>query len=110
MRSVPEVYFIMRPPTYRNFLFLRGSIKDGVQPAVENIKSKLKIYRLKDAANPAPTEYVNMSFKSFNTVFPNDMGYYKILNDIIQREPINAIGPEVRGTIASIGIVKGQRF
>ena len=108
--DVPDGYFLLKPSTNRNFLFLRGSIKDGLKPAVENITGGLKIYPLKDAANPAPTEFVNMSGKSFNTVFPNDMRYFEILDEIIQREPIDAIGPEMRGEIASIGIVKGQKF
>jgi len=98
------------PKTNRNFLFLRGSIKDGVKPAVANIKSGLKIYPLKDAAKPAATEFINVSGKAFNTVFPNDLGYFEILNDMIQREPIEAIRPEIRGAIASIGIVKEQPF
>jgi hypothetical protein len=108
--DVPDGYFLLKPPTNRNFLFLRGSIAKGLAPAVKNITSGLKIYPLKDAARPAPTEFVDMSGRAFNTVFPNSLAYFEILNDMIQREPINAIGPEVRGAIASIGIVKGQPF
>ncbi|EHK53896.1 DUF1254 domain-containing protein [Allomesorhizobium alhagi] len=94
--DAPDGYFLLKPSTNRNFLFLRGSIEDGLEPAVENITSGLKIYPLKDASNPPPTEYVNVSGKSFNTVFPNDLKYFEILDAIIQREPIDAIGPEVR--------------
>ena len=108
--DVPKGYFILKPTTNRNFLFLRGSIKDGLKPAVENITSGLKIYPMKDADNPAPTAFVNMSGKAFNTVFPNTLAYFEILNEMIQREPIDAIGPEVRGAIASIGIIKGKPF
>jgi hypothetical protein len=108
--EVPQGYFLMKPPTNRNFLFLRGSIAKGLESAVKNISSGLKIYPLKDAANPVPTEFVNMSDKAFNTVFPNSFEYFEILNAMIQREPIEAIGPEVRGAIAAIGIVKGQPF
>ena len=35
--EIPDGYFLLKPPTNRNFLFLRGSIKDGLKPAVENI-------------------------------------------------------------------------
>lgn len=108
--DVPDGYFVLKPPTNRNFLFLRGSIAKGLEPAVKNITSGLKIYPLKDAANPAATEFVNVSGKAFNAVFPNDLGYFQILDEIIQREPADAIGPEVRGEIAAIGIVKGQAF
>ena len=108
--EIPEGYFLLKPSTNRNFLFLRGSIKDGLKPAVENITSKLKVYPLKDAAKPAPTEFVDMSGKAFNTVFPSDFTYFENLNKIIQEEPIDAISPEVRGAIAAIGIVKGKPF
>lgn len=108
--TVPNGYFLLKPTTNRNFLFLRGSIKDGLEPAVKNITTGLKVYPLKDAAKPAPTEYINVSMKAFNTVFPSDFSYYENLNEVIQNEPIDAINPEVRGTIAAIGIVKGKPF
>ena len=105
--DIPDGYFLLKPPTNRNFMFLRGSIKNGLEPAVENITSHLRVYPLKDAANPAETEFVNMSNKAFNTVFPSDFSYFENLNEVIQEEPIEAISPEVRGAIAAIGIVKG---
>jgi hypothetical protein len=108
--DIPDGYFLLKPSTNRNFMFLRGSIKDGLKPAVENITSKLKVYPLKDAGSPAATEFVNMSNKPFNTVFPSDFSYFEILDSVIQEEPLDAIGPEVRGEIAAIGIVKGQPF
>ncbi|MCB0122221.1 MAG: DUF1254 domain-containing protein, partial [Caldilineaceae bacterium] len=108
--EVPDGYYLLKPKTHRNFLFLRGSIKDGLEPAVENLAKGLKVYPLKDKANPTPTELVNMSGKAFNTVFPNDLRYFEILDEMIQREPIDAIGPEIRGAIAAIGIVKGNPF
>ena len=108
--DIPDGYFLLKPSTSQNFLFLRGSIKDGLKPAVENITSKLRIYPLKDAAAPPATEFVNMSGKAFNTVFPSNFSYFEVLDGIIQAEPIDAISPEVRGAIASIGIVKGKPF
>lgn len=108
--AIPDGYFLLKPSTNRNFLFLRGSIDKGLDVAAKNIESGLKIYPLKDAANPAKTEFVNMSDRAFNTVFPNTLEYFEILDAMIQREPIDAINPEVRGTLASIGIVKGQPF
>ncbi len=108
--KIPDGYFLLKPSTNRNFLFLRGSIKDGLEPAVANITSGLKVYSLKDAAKPAPTEFVNVSNKPFNTVFPSDFSYFEMLDAVIQEEPIDAISPEVRGAIAAIGIVKGKPF
>ncbi len=108
--EVPEGYFLLKPRTNRNFLFLRGSTKDGLKAAADNFKKGLRVYPLKDAANPAPTEFVNMSGRSFSTIFPSTLEYFEILNNIVQAEPIDAIGSETRGYMAAIGIVKGKPF
>src|SRR5258706_7242372 len=70
--DVPAGYFVLRPATNNNFVFLRGSIKDGLEAAVKNITSNLNDYPLKNAGNPPVTEFINMSGKAFNTVLPND--------------------------------------
>ncbi|WP_417514603.1 DUF1254 domain-containing protein [Marinobacter sp.] len=108
--EVPEGYFVVKMPTYHNLMFLRGSIAKGLAPAVKNIKSQLKIYPLSKVDNPPATEFVNFSGTSYNTVVTRDLGFYEGLNQVVQEEPIDAIGPEVRGTLAAIGIVKGQPF
>jgi hypothetical protein len=59
--EIPDGYFLLKPETNRNVMFLRGSIKDGLEPAVENITGHLRVYPLKDAADPAATEFVNVS-------------------------------------------------
>jgi hypothetical protein len=108
--AVPEGYFVVKMPTYHNLMFLRGSIAKGLAPAVENIKSGLKVYPLSKAGNPPATEFVNFSGQSYNTVVTRGLSFYEGLNQVVQEEPINAIGPEIRGTLAAIGIVKGQPF
>jgi hypothetical protein len=108
--EIPDGYFLLKPATNKNFLFLRGSIKDGLKAAADNFKSGLRIYPLKDRDKPAPTQFINMSGRSFSTIFPSDFEYFEILNKIVQEEPIDAIGPEVRGYLAAIGIVKGKPF
>jgi hypothetical protein len=108
--EVPDGYFVMRPTTNNNFVFLRGLIKDGLEAGVKNITSNLRVYPLKDKDKPPVTEFVNMSGKAFNTVLPNVFSYYETLNKIVQAEPIDAIGPETRGAIAAIGIAKGKPF
>jgi hypothetical protein len=108
--TVPDGYFVVRSDTYNNLLFLRGSIANGLAPAVENIRSNLRVYPLAQADNPPETEFVNFSGVSYNTIAPNDFSYFERLNEVVQEEPLEAIGPEARGLLASIGIVKGQPF
>jgi hypothetical protein len=108
--QIPQGYFLLKPRTNKNFLFLRGSIAEGLEVGAKNMTSGIRIYPLKDAAKPAPTTFINMSGKSFNTLFPNTLAYYEHLNQIIQDEPIDAIDPAQRGAIATVGIVKGKPF
>ena len=108
--AVPDGYFVLRPPTYVNWFFMRGSIADGLAPALKNIKDHLKVYPLKSAGNPPATEFVNITGKSYNTIAPSDFSYFEALDKIIQREPIDALGSEARGSLAAIGIVKGKPF
>ena len=46
----------------------------------------------------------------YNTVPPNDFSYFERLNEVIQKEPIDFIDPEMRGMIATLGIIKGKPF
>ena len=108
--EVPEGYFVLKAPTYINWFFMRGSIADGLAPALKNIKDHLKVYPLKSAGNPPATEFANITGKSYNTVAPSDFSYFEALDKIIQREPVDALGSESRGALAAIGIVKGKPF
>lgn len=108
--DVPDGYFVVKMTTHHSLMFLRGSIAKGLAPAIENIKSGLKIYPLSKASNPPATAFVNFSNQSYSTIAPGGLSFYEGLNKVVQEEPINAIGPEVRGTLAAIGIVKGQPF
>ena len=108
--AVPDGYFVLKPPTYINWFFMRGSIADGLAPALKNVKDHLKVYPLKSAGNPPATEFVNITGKSYNTVAPSDFSYFEALDKIVQREPIDALGSESRGSLAAIGIVKGKPF
>ncbi len=105
-----EGYFIVKTGTYNNLMFLRGSIADGLAPAVDNIKSKLRIYPLAKADNPPATQFINFSGKRYSTIPRKDISYFEGLHQLIQVEPIDAIGPEMRGQLAAIGIIKGKPF
>ena len=108
--AVPDGYFVVKMPTYHNLMFLRGSIAKGLAPAVKNIKDGLKIYPLTKAANPPPTKFVDFSGTSYSTIVTRDLSFYEGLDQVVQEEPIDAIGPELRGALAAIGIVKGKPF
>ena len=47
---------------------------------------------------------------SFNTIHANNYKFFEEINNVIQREPVEFIDPELRGLLASIGIQKGKPF
>ncbi len=108
--EVPEGYFVLEPRTNRNWLFLRAMTKQGVEAAIENVKSHFKVYPLAERENPPETFFVNVSGENYNTISPNDFGFYEDLNQVIQEEPTAATDPELLGLLASVGIVKGRPF
>ena len=107
--EIPEGYFIVKSPSYRVWIFMRGSIAKGLEAAVKNAKT-LKVYPLAKKDNPPKTEFISGSNKSFNTIHANDETFYDHIDHIIQYEPLDMIDVETRGLLASIGIEKGKKF
>ncbi|MFV0571056.1 MAG: hypothetical protein ACK5M1_01315 [Xanthomarina gelatinilytica] len=70
----------------------------------------LKVYPLKDRDKRPEMEFVDGSKQTFNTIHANDFDFYHELNDVIQREPVSFLDPELRGLFASIGIEKNKPF
>ena len=52
-------------------------------------------------------KFVSASDKSLNTIHPNNIEFYRHLNEIVQYEPLGWLDAETRGLFASIGIEKG---
>ena len=103
--------WIAQSTSYSNWLILRGFLVDGKPDAAAKMwKEGLKIYPLKDAAKPIQMEFINGSGKVFNTIHANNYEFFEELSNVIQKEPIDFLDPELRGQAATIGIVKGKPF
>jgi hypothetical protein len=126
-------YHIGHSRTTRAFMLGRAFINEnpGMDPAptVELIKRTTRIYPYVQggfgtsiatllegdvppgtAANIPETVFVEASGKAFNTIPPNDIGVYEMLNELVQDEPAGSTDIELMGELASIGIVKGKPF
>ena len=109
--EVPEGYFEARSPSNINLMVLRGFLVDGkTDAAVRSVKEGLKVYPLNQKDNPPAMEFISGSTVPFNTVHSNDFSFFEEINDVIQREPVDFLDPELRGQLSSIGIQKGQAF
>jgi hypothetical protein len=104
-------YFVVKSPSYVNWLALRGFLVDGKTDAATTMfKNGVKIYPLARAANPPKMEFISGSKKAFNTIHANNFEFYDELHTVIDREPVAMLAPELRGLFASIGIQKGKPF
>jgi hypothetical protein len=113
--EVPKGYFAFKSPTYNVFLFFRTIMKKGEdgpdpKPAVA-LAEKIRVYPLwameKDVK---PMVFPNGSGKRVNMMYPVDSNYWAKFKDFADYEPVSAIDSELRGVLASIGIIKGQSF
>jgi hypothetical protein len=129
--ELPQGYFVARSRTNYVAWFGRSFLenKSDPKPTAETIRKFTNVYpyeaggvgtpiaeflagkaRLGRITAPPPTKFHEGSGKVMNTVPPNDWSFYETLNEIVQQEPATSLDPELMGSIAAIGIVKGKPF
>jgi hypothetical protein len=112
---VPDGYFALESSTYNVFLFFRTVMAPGPDgpdpaPAVATAE-RTRIYPLWcEEKDVAPMEFPDGSGRPINMMYPTDATYFDKLKAFVDHEPVEAITPELRGVLASIGIVKGRPF
>jgi hypothetical protein len=108
---VPRSQFAVRSRTYGVWVAFRGPLIDGrPEPAVGSFKKYLKIYPLQEARKPAPNPFLDISGVALDTIAPRDVSYFEQIDTLVQEEPADSQDPELLGLLASIGIVKDERF
>ena len=106
-----EMYFVSKSTSWINWFIARGFLKDGKPDFSSKLfREGVKIYSLAKKDNPPEMEFYNGSTVAFNTIHSTDFDFYKELHAAIDREPIDMIEPQLRGTFASVGIQKGKPF
>ncbi|WP_068318097.1 DUF1254 domain-containing protein [Aliiruegeria sabulilitoris] len=106
-----EGYFIVRPPSYRNWFLLRAFYgEDGVQAAVDRVKETLRVYPWEARETPPEQDFVNLTDKQFNTIHANDFTFFEEMKAVIDSEAEGALPEELLGAMFSIGLRKGEPF
>ena len=109
---VPDGYFAFESSTYNVFLFFRTVMAKGPdpKPAVATAE-RTRVYPLHEVEkNVKPMKFPNGSGKRVDMMYATDFSYWTKLKAFVNYEPVAAITPELRGVLASIGIVKGKPF
>ena len=129
--QVPEGgYYVARSRTTRIVILGRMFMENNdPKPAADLIRKTTKIYpyeaggvgtsiaefltgevKLARPTLPPPTVFHELSGKVMNTIPPNDFSFYEMLNEVVQQEPATSLDPELMGSLAAIGIIKGKPF
>lgn len=106
-----EKYFVSKSTSYTNWVALRGFLVDGKPDAAAAMfRQGLRVYPLAETNNPPAMEFISGSHQAFNTIHANDFEFYEEIWQVLQKEPVSFLDPELRGLAAAIGIRKGQPF
>ena len=109
--DVPDGYYVVRSRTYGNIMFCRGFMEHGdPRPAAESIRAGFRIYPLTPGPDRPATEFVQMSGTPLTMVFASDASFFERVAGVVHEEPLDAVDPEMRGLLASIGIRKDAPF
>lgn len=104
-------------------------VNNDPRPAVEMIKKTVKIYPytpggygtsvatllegdvpVGKAAPITPVRFSEGTGLAVTTIPPSDYSYCEMVDALVQEEPAGALGAEIMGSLAAIGIVKGKPF
>ena len=109
--DVPDGYLALHSRTYGNPIIFRGFVENGdLQGTVENTEQHYRVYPLDRAADPPAMDFARISGKYVNTIPPSDASLFELVASVVREEPLDAVDPETRGLLASIGIRKDKPF
>jgi len=109
----PAGYIPLRSDTYSGFMLMRSSLAShseaDVAAAVAYGK-RLKIYPLKQAAHPPPTQFKDVADVVFDSTIPFDLRFFQTLDRVVQREPWLQRDRAMIDQLRSVGIEKTRPF
>jgi len=107
----PGGYITMRSRTYGVFVFWRGFFKDPKQlEEPVKVMEQTRIYPLGKKASAKPMQFPNASQTPANMLYPTDGSAFDMLARFIAHEYADPDDMEMRGMLASLGIIKGRKF
>lgn len=108
-------YWTFQSKTYNVFLFFRTVLSKGPNgpdptKAVE-LAEMTRVYPLGMPERERPAmKFPNAAPVRVNMMYPTDFTYWEKLKKFIDYEPVGALDMNVRGMLASLGIIKDQPF
>jgi hypothetical protein len=111
--TAPDGYIALPSPNYQGYALLRSILQSGsdadVAKAVAYAK-RIKVYPLSQAANPAPTTFIDAIDVVYDSTIPYDLRYFQSLDRVVQMEPWLPRDRLMIDMLKSVGIEKGKPF
>ncbi len=111
--EVPDGYIVLRSNSYLQWIPGRTIPRDkgqkGWDAAVDYIK-QLKIYPLSKADNPPNQRFIDGSQKKYAALPMFDLNDFKMIDRLVQEEPVQEHDKFMMGMLDGIGIRKGKKF
>jgi len=111
--EVPDGYIVLRSSSYLHWIPGRTIPRDkgqkGWDAAVDYIK-QLKIYPLSQSDNPPKQKFIDGSRKKYAALPMFDLNDFKMIDRLVQEEPVQEHDMVMLGMLAGIGIQKGKKF
>lgn len=109
--QIPDGYLHVASPNYRIAFAFRSVRAEGKTAADAYAYAKrLRMYYLKDAANPALQKFFDPLHVRYPTLPIYDERHFADLHAIVSVEPVKPQDKVMMGMLASIGIQKGKPF
>ena len=99
---------LRQSPTVNVMMGLRLTTTDPQEAQAQ--LAALRIYPYAKRANPLPTKIVSPRGKRWPGIPERGMGYWKRLNEVIQREPIDSHDRFIHEMLKPLGLEKGKPF
>ena len=99
---------VRQSPTVNLMMGLRLTTSDPKEAQAQLAKFRVYPYAQRD--NPPPTKIVSPKGKKWPGIQERGMGYWKRLNEVIQREPVEERDRFFHEMLKPLGIEKGKRF
>ena len=107
----PKDGFVFSSRTYGVFIFWRAFFQDPADLSKPvGVLEATKIYPLGKKAEGKSMKFPEGSGVPANLLFPRDSSYFDMLARFIDREYVDPTEMDMRGMLATIGIVKGKAF
>ncbi|SFU22642.1 DUF1254 domain-containing protein [Mesorhizobium sp. YR577] len=104
-------YYVVPMQTYGGWVLIRALLDpSGDAAPAEVLLKQIRFYPLASKDAPPAMSFVDATGKTFDSTAPNDIRYFEMLADLVNREDDHAIDPDAAGMMKAIGIEKGKPF